>query len=201
MMLAVPAVLDIVQIVARFLTEQSKLLGTRDVELLLATGFVALHTGARRRSRSFAHLLANVACFIIPFLRNQLQDDRFHRRDIPEAHLRDVQGADDVRPALVVRPLQGTIPRRAQLAADASRPFLTFTLSTVPGSAGNRHDAVARLVHGHRTALAVTVDQRVLRPTPIIGANTATTDHLLHSGPWSMEIRYPSTDLQVPLAL
>lgn len=162
MMLAVAAVLDVVQIVASFLAEQTQLLGAGHVELLLATGFVALHAGTRRRARAFAHFLADVTCFIVPLLRDQLQDDRLHRRDVPEANLRDVQGTDDVRPALVVRPLEGAIPRRAQLAPDAGRPFLTFTLPAVPGSARDRHDAVACLVYGHRTALAVAVDQRVL---------------------------------------
>lgn len=90
MMLAVPAVLDVVQIVASFLTEQPQLLGARHVKLLLATGFVTLHAGTRRRTRTFAHLLADVTCLIIPLLRNQLQDDRLHRRHVPEANLRDV---------------------------------------------------------------------------------------------------------------
>lgn len=162
MMLAVPAVLDVVQIVASFLAEQPQLLGARHVKLLLATGFVTLHAGSRRRTRTFAHLLADVTCFIIPLLWNQLQDDRLHRRHVPEANLRDVQGTHDVRPALVVRPLEGTIPRRAQLAPDASRPFLTFTLPAVPGPTRDRHDSVTCLMYGYRTALAVAVDQRVL---------------------------------------
>lgn len=162
MMLAVAAVLDVVQIVAGFLAEQPQLLGARHVKLLLAAGLVALHAGTRRRTGAFAHFLADVTCFIIPLLRNQLQDDRLHRRHVPEANLRDVQRADDVRPALVIRPLEGTIPRRAQLAPDAGRPFLTFALPAVPGPTGDRHDAVACLVHGHGTALAVAVDQRVL---------------------------------------
>lgn len=162
MMLAIAAVLDVVQIIAGFLAEQTQLLSARHVELLLAAGLVTLHAGARRRTRTLAHLLTDVTCFIVPLLRNQLQDDRLHRRHVPEAHLRDVQRADDVRPALVVRPLEGTIPRGAQLAPDARRPLLTFTLSTVPGPARDRYDSVTCLVYGHRTALAVAVDQRVL---------------------------------------
>lgn len=43
MVLAVSAVLDIVQIVAGLLAEESELLGACHVELLLATGLVALH--------------------------------------------------------------------------------------------------------------------------------------------------------------
>lgn len=48
MMLAVAAVLYVVQIVASFLAEQPQLLGARHVELLLAAGLVALHAGPRR---------------------------------------------------------------------------------------------------------------------------------------------------------
>lgn len=48
MMLTVPAVLDVVQVVASFLAEQPQLLGARHVELLLATGFVTLHAGSCR---------------------------------------------------------------------------------------------------------------------------------------------------------
>lgn len=47
MMLTVSAVLHVVQIVSCFLAEQTKLLGACNMELLLATGFVALHTGSR----------------------------------------------------------------------------------------------------------------------------------------------------------
>lgn len=48
MMLAVTAVLDIVQIVSSFLAEKSELLSASHVKLLLAAGFVALHAGTRR---------------------------------------------------------------------------------------------------------------------------------------------------------
>lgn len=70
MMLAVAAVLDIVQIVAGFLTEQPQLLGTRHVELLLTARLVALHAGTCSRTRPLAHLLADVTSLVIPLLRN-----------------------------------------------------------------------------------------------------------------------------------
>lgn len=165
------------------------------MELLFATRFIALHASAHRRSRTFTNFRTNVTRFAISFLWNQLQNYRFHRRHIPETHLRYVKCTYDVCPALIIRSLEGTIPRGTKFTPDSSRTFLTFTLAAVPRTTGDRHYSVARLVHSNRTTLTIAVDQRVLRPTPIIGANTATTDHLLHSGPWSMEIHCPSTDL------
>lgn len=49
MVLAVAAVLDVVQVVACLLAQQTQLLGTGHVELLLTARLVALHTRAHRR--------------------------------------------------------------------------------------------------------------------------------------------------------
>lgn len=60
MVLAVAAVLDVVEIIAGLFAEQAELLGTGYVELLLAPGFIALHAGAHAGAAPFAHVLANV---------------------------------------------------------------------------------------------------------------------------------------------
>lgn len=60
MMLAVAAVLDIVQVIAGLLTQQAQALGTRDMELLLTVRLVALHTSAHSSPMRFAQVLANV---------------------------------------------------------------------------------------------------------------------------------------------
>lgn len=54
MMLAISAILDVIQIVPCFLAKQSKLLSTCHVELLFATRLVALHTSTCCRARSFS---------------------------------------------------------------------------------------------------------------------------------------------------
>lgn len=124
--------------------------------------------------------IAQKFTFGVSFLRYQLQDDRFHRRDITKPHLRYVQSANHMRPALCVGALQCPIPRWAQFASDARRPFLALAFPAEPRARGHRHNAVARLVHGHRTILTIAVDERILRPSTLVGAYTTTTDHLLH---------------------
>lgn len=59
--LAVAAVLDVVQVVAGLLAQQTQLLGTGHVELLLAARLVALHARAHGRLGPLVQLLANVA--------------------------------------------------------------------------------------------------------------------------------------------
>lgn len=61
MVLAVAAVLDIVQIVACLLAQQTQLLGTGHVELLTTARLVALHTRTHGRFGPLGHLVANVA--------------------------------------------------------------------------------------------------------------------------------------------
>lgn len=83
-------------------------------------------------------------------------------------------------PAAVVGLLEGTIPRGTELAANARGALLGLALATVPGSRRHSHNPVACLVHCNRTVLAVTVDERVLRPPPLVRTNTAAAHHLLH---------------------
>lgn len=61
MMLAISAVLYVVQIIASLLAEQSQTLGAGHVKLLLAVGLVALHTGTDIGTIRFPDLQANVA--------------------------------------------------------------------------------------------------------------------------------------------
>lgn len=60
MMLAVSAVLDVVQVVTGFFAKQSQRLRTSHMKLLLASGFVALHASSNVRLRTLSYLLANV---------------------------------------------------------------------------------------------------------------------------------------------
>lgn len=59
-MLTVTAVFHIVQIVAGLFAQQTERLGACDVKLLLAIGFIALHTCAHLGLGAFAHLLTDV---------------------------------------------------------------------------------------------------------------------------------------------
>lgn len=61
MVLAITAIFDVVQIVAGLFAQQAKRLGTCHMELLLATGLVALHAGADMRLRAFTQICAYVA--------------------------------------------------------------------------------------------------------------------------------------------
>lgn len=60
MVLAIAAVLDVVQIIAGLLAKQAQTLGTGDVKLLLTTGLVALHTRPNGGVRRLPFLLTNV---------------------------------------------------------------------------------------------------------------------------------------------
>lgn len=60
-MLAVAAILHVIQIIACLLAEQAETLGACDMELLLAVRFVALHAGAKIGTIRFSNLQANVA--------------------------------------------------------------------------------------------------------------------------------------------
>lgn len=59
-MLAVAAVLDVVQIVAGLLTEQPQALGTGHMKLLLAVRLIALHTGPNIGPVRLPNLKANI---------------------------------------------------------------------------------------------------------------------------------------------
>lgn len=60
MMLAVSTILDIVQVISCLFTQQSQLLSTSHVELLLTSGLIALHTSPNSRFSFFASFMANV---------------------------------------------------------------------------------------------------------------------------------------------
>lgn len=172
--LAVAAVLDVVQVVARLLAQQPQRLRARHVELLLAAGPVALHARphcgapAVAAGPRLALLLADVAHLVEPLRRHQLQDDGLHRRHVPEAHLRDVEGAHHVRPPVVVRPLQRPVPARAQLTPHSRRPLLTLTLPAKPRSRRYSHNPVTSLVYRHSASLTITVDEWVFGPPSLI---------------------------------
>lgn len=133
--------------------------------------------------------------FRVAFLRYQLQNDRFHGGDIAEPHFRYVQRAHHMRPSLIVGLLEGAIPGRTQFTSNPSRTLLAFAFATEPRSRRHRHNAVARLMYSYRTILAITIDEWIFRPSTLVGANTTTTDHLLHAGP---EPRYPAYLLHMP---
>lgn len=59
-MLTVATIFDIVQIIARLLTQQAQALGASDMELLLTIRFIALHTGAYSGAMWFTQFLAYI---------------------------------------------------------------------------------------------------------------------------------------------
>lgn len=60
MVLAVAAILDVVQIVAGLFAKEAEGLRAGHVELLLATGLIALHAGAHLGSTTFAGFFTNI---------------------------------------------------------------------------------------------------------------------------------------------
>lgn len=85
-----------------------------------------------------------------------------------------------MRPAAGISLLEGSISRGANLAAHARSALLGFAFTTIPGTGGYGNDAVACLMHGNGAVLAVTVDERVLRPPPLVRTNAASAHHFFH---------------------
>lgn len=92
-----------------------------------------------------------------------------------------------MRPPGRVSLFEGASARGTQFTSYAGTPLLAFTLSTIPGPRGHRHDTVARLVDGHIAVAAVAVDERILRPPPLVRTYTTASDHLLHA--WRRPLR------------
>lgn len=109
-----------------------------------------------------------------------MQDNRFHSVVVAEPHFGDIEGADHVRPTVVVSPLEGAVFGGAELAPDLGLSLLGLALTAEPGPGGHRDDTVAGLVHGHVAALAVAVDQRILVEASFVGTDTTAADHFFH---------------------
>lgn len=177
--LAVATIFYIIQIIAGLFAQQAQRLRARHVKLLLAAGFIALHTGAEAGLRAFTLVVANVARLGISFGRHQPQNDRFHGADIAEPNFGYIQSAHDMRPCLtVVRSLQGAVLPRTQHASGI--PFFALAFAAVPRTGWHGYDAIACLVHGNRAAHAIAVDQRILGPAALVRTDTTTANHFLH---------------------
>lgn len=124
-----------------------------------------------------------------------VQVDGLHCGHIAEAHFRDVERAHHMRPSGRVCLFEGAGARGTQFTSYAGTPLLAFALSTEPRPSGHTHDAVARLVDGHIAVAAIAVDERILRPPPLVRTYTTASDHLLHA--W----RRPLRNLHTPVVM
>lgn len=117
MVLAVAAILDIVNFQDFLLTQEAGHLGTGDVESLPAAVPVARHARSRGCLALPALLLADVAGLVEAVVRNVLQDDGLHGQHVGKLHLWDVQSTHNVGPPSVVGPFQGSIFVGAQFTS------------------------------------------------------------------------------------
>lgn len=108
-----------------------------------------------------------------------------------------------MRPAVVVRAFERAILAGAQLTTHARCSLLRFTLPAEPGTCRYCYNPVARLVHGDRTSLAVTINQRILVPTLLVRTYAATAYHHTHLSIYIYEAVMPEgrPDVEINLNL
>lgn len=115
-MTAISAILHIIHIIPRLLTQQPLRLSARHVEVLSTSDFVALHTRANFRLLFLSLFFTYGTDSAIPFRRNQLQNYWLHSVVITESHFRNIQRTNNVSPMAVVSGLQCAVSGGTQLA-------------------------------------------------------------------------------------